>query len=502
MPSTRLFLWPPACMSDIAATSLRETLLRQCLAADPNPWYPKDYAEANGLDRESLYAPLNDLRLAGLVQLTDWVAGKGQGYVVTMLGRDVLSDPAALAQLRDGMPVTGPPAAPAPAASSATTAFDIGEAARRAFFTPGQVRVVPMLIFINVLAFGASLAVAARSGVDMMEFLGRGSPIVLERAGALTAQGIARGEWWRLITNIFLHYGLMHLLLNMTSLFLARRVEAFWGSGRFLALYLISGVCGSCVAVYYNPGEGGNINVLAGASGALWGVMTSEVVWLFLNRSHLPPDGIRLWTRQLMFMLLLNVGVSMLPNVSAAAHFGGGITGILAAFLLRVHKYGPGHKRSMAGALLAFLPTLFLLGLSVAMESDRRLQPYLAAVYREQITDRVGRLPGLLAEYEPQADALFAQDSARRDQAEVSKVRDGLQGLVKRSKEAGEWTRKSSPVDYAKPMRERGLALVDALVPFAEALDKQAGGEVVGNMNELRSNWQQARVGWEKVIEK
>ena len=91
-------------MSDTAATSLRETLLRQCLAADPVPWYPKDYAQAAGIDREGLYGPLNDLRVANLVQLTDWVAGKGQGYVLTMLGREVLSDPAALAQLRDGAP--------------------------------------------------------------------------------------------------------------------------------------------------------------------------------------------------------------------------------------------------------------------------------------------------------------------------------------------------------------------------------------------------------------
>src|SRR5947208_15592918 len=111
----------------------------------------------------------------------------------------------------------------------------------------------------------------------------------------------------------------MRLGLNMTTLFLARRVEALWGSGRFLALYLISGVCGSCVAVWYNPGEGGKVTVLAGASGALWGVMTSEVVWLLLNRSHLPPGDYRYWISQLSFTLLLNVGVSMLPNVSAAA---------------------------------------------------------------------------------------------------------------------------------------------------------------------------------------
>jgi rhomboid protease GluP len=490
-------------MADAASTSLRETLLRQCLAVDPTPWYLRHYAETAAVDHESLYGPLNDLRTANLVQLTDWVQGKGQGYVLTMLGREVLSDPTALAQLRDGAPgITLLPTSPAPTNSAAPTTFEIGEAARQAFLAPGRVRVVPMLLTVNVLAFLGCLAVAARTGIDAWEFLGKGSPVVLDRVGGLTASGIAKGEWWRLLTNCFLHFGLMHLMLNMTSLFLARRVESIWGSGRFLALYLISGVCGSCVGVYYNPGETTKVTVLAGASGALWGVMTSEIAWLLLNRSHIPPSQMRHWLSQLSFTLLLNVGVSMLPNVSAAAHFGGGIAGVLAAFLLRVHKFGPPAKRSMAVVLLAFLPTLFLLGLSAAMEADRRLQPFVMEVYRDQIAERVGRLPAIVADLEPQADQLFLRESSKRDPAEVSKVRDELKALIKQATEAGDWVKSSTPVDSAKPMREKGLAIVGVLIPYAEALDKQAGGEVVGDINDLRKNWQEARTAWEKVMAK
>jgi hypothetical protein len=136
------------------------------------------------------------------------------------------------------------------------------------------------------------------------------------------------------------------------------------------------------------------------------------------------------------------------------------------------------------------------------MESDRRLQPFLADVYREQITDRVGRLPGVLADYEPKADALFVQESAKRDPDEVAKVREGLQGLVKQAQEAADWTKKTSPVDHAKPMREKGLSLVDAIVPFAQALEKQAGGEVVQNINDLRNNYQIAKAAWDKAVAK
>jgi hypothetical protein len=276
----------------------------------------------------------------------------------------------------------------------------------------------------------------------------------------------------------------------------------FWGSGRFLALYLICGVCGSCVGVYYHPGEAaeGKVYYLAGASGALWGVMASEAIWLLFNRKHLPPDQVRLWTRQMLFTLLLNVGVSMLPGVSFAAHLGGAVAGVLAAFLLRVNKFGPAGRRALAGAQLVFLPALFLLGLSVAMETDHRLQPFLVDVYREQIDPKIGKLPATLEPLADEAGRLFLVESAKRDAAEVAKVREGLQGLVKQAKEAADWVKRTSPVEPAKPMKEKGQALVEAMIPYAEALEKQAGGEVVGNILDLRKNWIAARDAWDKAI--
>jgi hypothetical protein len=190
----------------------------------------------------------------------------------------------------------------------------------------------------------------------------------------------------------------------------------------------------------------------------------------------------------------------MLPSVSAAAHFGGAVAGVLAAFLLRVHKFGAPGRRAIAGAQLAFLPALFLLGLSVAMETDRRLQPFLADVYREQIDPKVGKLPALLEPPAAEAERLFLVESSRRDPGQVANVRDELQGVVQQAKEAGEWAKRTNPVDAAKPMKEKGIALVETLLAYAEALEKQAGGEVVGNMNDLRKNWQEAEAAWKKAV--
>jgi rhomboid protease GluP len=488
-------------MSEPAATPLHETLLRQCLAADPSPWYPKEYAQTSGIDRESLYAPLNNLRIAHLVELTEWIAGKGQGYIITATGREVLNDPLFLAQLREGWPATPAPV-PEKKAQPADTPWERGEAARRAVFGAGPVRVIPLLILVNILAFAASFAVAARSGVSAMKFLGGVDASTLHEVGAVSMPDLAEGEWWRLVTNCFLHFGLMHITLNMTSLVLLKRVESLWGSGRFLVLYLICGVCGSCAAMFYDPGTPTQVVYLAGASGALWGVMASEVVWLIRNRSHLPPAQIRQWLQQIFFTLLLNVGVSMLPGISRAAHIGGGIAGALAATLLQAHRHGPPSRRALAGLLLALLPTLFLLGLSIGMERDPRLQPFVAAVYREQADKRLGRLAPALDGLEPQAEKLHLQESTKRDLAELSRVRDGLQGLIKQAKEAADWLKRTAPSAEANSIRDKGLALVEALKSFAEALDRQAGGEEVPTINEFRKAWQDAKLEWSLTLGK
>jgi rhomboid protease GluP len=485
-------------MADPTTTSLSETLLRECLAADPAAWYPREYATKSGADRESLYGPLNDLRIANLITLTEWTQEKGQGYLITPLGKEVLGDPIFLDQLREGKAPASPVPAPQPQATP--TRFDIGEAARRALYSTGSIRIAPILILLNLIGFIVSFGAAYRMGIGAWTFLSGRGVEALHQAGAVSADDIARGEWWRLITSCFLHFGLLHLTLNMFSLAILSRVETLWGSGRYVILYLICGLCGSCAGVYYHPGDSTRIVYLAGASGALWGLMAAEATWLLLHRSHLPPGDLRRWLNQLFFTFLLNIGVTMLPGVSAAAHVGGGVAGVAAAMLLQMHRYGPPAKRALAGMLLALLPTLYLLGLGLAMEYDPRLQPFLVKVNREQADEKLGKLPASLESLEPKAEQLHLEESAKRDAAELARLRDGLSGLVKQAKEAREWTDQWSPVGPAKSVREKGLAMLDALIPYAEALDKHAGGVVVDDLNEKRQKWQEARLVWTQAM--
>src|SRR2546423_540606 len=77
-------------------------LLRACFDAAPDPLYPAAFAQEKGIDRAAVDQALDDLRLRGLVRLTEWVQGQGQGYTLTQAGLDLLEDPRGL---RPGMPL-------------------------------------------------------------------------------------------------------------------------------------------------------------------------------------------------------------------------------------------------------------------------------------------------------------------------------------------------------------------------------------------------------------
>src|SRR6058998_1412428 len=83
-----------------AGSELLETLLRQCQATAPEPLYAGAYAQTSGLPREQIDAALDQLRLAGLIRLTDWAQGRGQGYTLTPAGTEALQNLKFLQRLR------------------------------------------------------------------------------------------------------------------------------------------------------------------------------------------------------------------------------------------------------------------------------------------------------------------------------------------------------------------------------------------------------------------
>jgi membrane associated rhomboid family serine protease len=138
--------------------------------------------------------------------------------------------------------------------------------------------------------------------------------------GVLFGPVVADGEWWRLITAAFLHYGPLHLGMNMLVLWIiGPALEEYLGHGRYALLYLVSGLAGSAGALLVSAND-----LTVGASGAIWGIMGAAVV---LERRRIYVFG-----GQAMGLVVFNLVISFLiPGISLGGHIGGGIGGALAA---------------------------------------------------------------------------------------------------------------------------------------------------------------------------
>ena len=164
---------------------------------------------------------------------------------------------------------------------------------------------------------------------------GSTDPEVLIKFGALSSSLVAGGEYWRLITCIFLHVNLVHLGVNAFSLFIfGPTAELFFGRIKFLAIYLIAGIGGSATSyVFIDPRSIG-----VGASGAVFGVLGAIAAYYYLNQ-HLYGKYGRGMIMGIGVIVLLNLGFGFtVEGVDNWAHIGGLLFGILGAFALQKHK--------------------------------------------------------------------------------------------------------------------------------------------------------------------
>ena len=347
-----------------------ESLLQMIAQATPRPWYPIDFTTSKGVPHDRLDGPLDQLRVAGLVAFTPWVGGKGQGYELTPHGIDVLRSPRLMAGLRRGyLPAAREVALEEdhdPQVSG--TILGRGDAVRRALANPGKPQLTKALIIINIIVFGVALFIGLRDGAGANTVLVGGNLKVLRLTGAVSGADLVDGQWWRLLTCCFVHIGGLHLAMNMYCLWvLGSQVENLWGRYRFLIIYLLSGLGGSCAAMAYNPHT-----ILAGASGAIWGIMASFPTWLLINRVHLPKQLVSNGLSQMSRIILINVFISFIPGISWTAHFGGALVGAVVAILLNQHRFGRDPVRWLWIGLVAVIPVLCVGGVIRQKESDVR----------------------------------------------------------------------------------------------------------------------------------
>lgn len=155
------------------------------------------------------------------------------------------------------------------------------------------------------------------------------NPQVLLKFGAMYAPLIANGEYWRLFTAMFLHIGVLHLVLNGVGLFIfGRQVEQIYGSVRFTIIYVLAGLSGSVLSFLLS-----GIAVGAGASGAIFGVLAALAAFLVARRDVLGDYG-----RQSLTVLMILVAFNLVfgfiqPGIDNWAHMGGFVGGFALGYV-------------------------------------------------------------------------------------------------------------------------------------------------------------------------
>lgn len=229
--------------------------------------------------------------------------------------------------------------------------------------------VTPVIIDLNLIVFGLMVL----SGVN---------PLMPDSDNLLAwganFRGVTlEGEWWRLITNCFLHIGIFHLVMNMYALyFIGLLLEPYLGAGRFLAAYLLTGIMASLTSLLLN-----NFTISAGASGAIFGLYG-----VFL--SMLTSDWVEKPAKKSLFTSIAifvgyNILYGMKGGIDNAAHIGGLLCGVAVGF-----SYFPGLRKHKApGLKYLTIALLTLVTISVS-----------AVVYR-QLPNDIGRYEAFMKEF-------------------------------------------------------------------------------------------------------
>jgi rhomboid protease GluP len=146
--------------------------------------------------------------------------------------------------------------------------------------------------------------------------------------GAKVNSLIVRGQWWRLVTPIFIHASLLHFFFNAYALYvLGREIERFYGAGRFLLVFFFAGVCGTTASLWLSRADS------VGASGGIFGLIGAEAVLLYRNR-RLLGERAQAGLRNIILIAAVNlfIGLQAGSRIDNWAHLGGLVGGLAMAW--------------------------------------------------------------------------------------------------------------------------------------------------------------------------
>lgn len=158
--------------------------------------------------------------------------------------------------------------------------------------------------------------------MDMKVLVGMGALF-----GPLT---VLEGDWWRLVSAMFLHGGTTHLLMNMFSLYIVGRgAEIYFDTKSYLSIYFFSGIIGGLVSLYIHP-----VSVGVGASGAIFGLFGALAGFFLAHRDKIASHS-KAFMKDFGVIIAINLVIGlMIPSIDVSAHIGGLIVGVIGGFVL------------------------------------------------------------------------------------------------------------------------------------------------------------------------
>jgi rhomboid protease GluP len=229
----------------------------------------------------------------------------------------------------------------------------------------GRLNFARAVTVVCAVAYLASLALSPGSlgrPRGMFDILAPSMP-ALDVLGMTGSYALGRGRWWTLVTAIYLHASLLHILFNMLWVNqLAPAVEEAYGIARLVIIFTAGGVAGFVLS------DLAGVVFSVGASGAVFGLLGALV---FYGRSRGGVFGLAVFRRYGQWALLLLVFGFFMPGVNNLAHAGGFVGGYLAGLALGHEARGP----ERGGLRLAAALTVALTGVCFALALWSAISP-------------------------------------------------------------------------------------------------------------------------------
>jgi rhomboid protease GluP len=280
-------------------------------------------------------------------------------------------------------------------------------------------------IGLTQIFFGACLAVflaTAYASSSVMDFPG---DVLLW--GANVGPYTLSGQWWRLLTYMFLHGGLMHIAFNMWCLWdLGALCESLYGRWTFGAIYLITGIGAGLASVAWNPGV-----LSVGASGAIFGLAGALIASFYLGEFSMPRAALSGTLRSLLFFAGFNLFFGgLFQGIDNACHIGGLITGlILGALIARVApEYDKPLKRAAIFTVVAFA----LVGSAVGVQRWRGFSARMGRVAFSQsnVDKMITALQKKVRQYPNDASAHYALARSYFAKGQLTQGEDELKRVL------------------------------------------------------------------------